>query len=134
MSTKPRRRTVFDLSPPELFELRKLNRYVNASIPPKRPRDSGGYDSYRDFSFDYGIYERYRDLHDRAKAERSDWLRSHRITRDVMAQAVQARYNPYKYAAAFGWVAPPMPENYAQTFQQLFQPQPVVAPEPTPNI
>jgi hypothetical protein len=123
-----RRRTVFDLTPQELFELRKLNINVNATTPPKRPRPSGAYDSYQDFSFDYGIYERYRDLHERAKTERSAWLQSHRITLSVMAQVKQTRYNPYKNAAVLGCVIPPLPEGYAEAFQALFK------PVPTPTV
>ena len=121
-----RRRTVFDLTPQELFELRKLNLNVNATTPPKRPRPTGTYDSYQDFSFDYGIYERYRDLHERAKAERSQWLQSHRITRSVMAQVIQTRYNPYKNATALGFDTPPLPEGYEEAFQMLFKLKPIV--------
>lgn len=119
-----RRRTVFDLTPQELFELRKLNLNVNATTPPKRPRPSGAYDSYQDFSFDYGIYERYRNLHERAKAERSEWLQSHRITRSLMTQIIQTRYNPYKNATALGFETPPLPEGYEEAFQTLFKPKP----------
>lgn len=121
-----RRRTVFDLTPQELFELRKLNLNVNATTPPKRPRPTGTYDSCQDFSFDYGIYERYRDLHERAKAERSEWLKSHRITLSVMAQVKQTRYNPYKNAAALGFETPPLPEGYEEAFLVLFKPKTIV--------
>jgi hypothetical protein len=73
MPSPQRRRTVFDLSPQELLTLHSLNRSVSATVPPKRPRLSADAGSYSEFELDYGIYERFRDLHARAKAERSDW-------------------------------------------------------------
>lgn len=82
---KQRRRTVFDLSPQELFDLRKLNVRVSATVSPKRPSYSS---SGSEFSFYYGIDERYHDLHLRAKDERSAWLREKRITLKVAALAV----------------------------------------------
>ena len=108
---KQRRRTVFDLTPQELAELRKLNLQVAASVPPKRPSYST---SGSEFSFDYGVYERYRDLHLRAKDVRSAWLCEKRITRKVAAQAVLTNYRPYANAARINCVAPPMPEGYAE--------------------
>ncbi len=113
---KQRRRTVFDLSPQELFELRKLNVQVSATVPPKRPSYSS---SGSEFSFDYGIYERYRDLHARAKDERSAWLRAKRITLKVAAQAALTDYKPYANAARIDCVAPPMPQGYAEAFAAL---------------
>ena len=113
---KQRRRTVFDLSPQELFELRKLNVQVSATVPPKRPSYSS---SGSEFSFDYGIYERYRDLHARAQDERSAWLREKRITLKVAAQAVLTGYKPYANAARIDCVAPPMPQGYAEAFAAL---------------
>ena len=77
------RRTVFDLQPQELLTLHSLNRSVSATVPPKRPRLSADAGSYSEYELDWGIYERFRDLHARAKAERSDWLRSQRITHKV---------------------------------------------------
>ncbi len=109
--TKPSRRTVFDLSPQELHDLRRLNLQVSATVPPKRPRPSS---SGSEFAFDYGIYERYCDLHARAKTERSEWLRAQRITLKVAAHAVLTDYKPYANAARIGRVAPPMPEGYAE--------------------
>ena len=67
MTAARRRRTVFDLTPQELRELSRLNGYVSASVPPRRPGLSAG----REFEFDYGIYEKYCELHVWAKAERS---------------------------------------------------------------
>ena len=120
MSAEPKRsrRTVFDLSPQELFELRKLNLQVSATVPPKRPRYSSSGSNY---SFDYGIYERFRDLHARAKAERSAWLIEKRITLQVAAHAEQTGYRPYTNAARIGCVAPPMPDGYADALAALHQ-------------
>lgn len=120
MSAEPKRsrRSVFDLSPQELFELRKLNLQVSASVPPKRPSYST---SGSEFSFDYGIYERYRDLHTRAKAERSEWLRARRITLQVVSHAAMTDYKPYTNAARIGCVAPPMPQGYAEALAALQQ-------------
>jgi hypothetical protein len=120
MSAEPKRsrRTVFDLSPQELFELRKLNLQVSASVPPKRPSYST---SGSEFSFDYGIYERYRDLHARAKAERSEWLRARRITLQVVSHAAMTDYKPYTNAARIGRVAPPLPQGYAEALAALEQ-------------
>ena len=113
---KPIRRTVFDLSPQELHDLRRLNLQVSATVPPQRPRPSR---SASEFAFDYSIYERYRDLHLRAKVERSEWLRARRITLKVAAHAVLTDYNPYANAARIGRVAPSMPEGYAQALAGL---------------
>jgi hypothetical protein len=120
MSAEPKRsrRTVFDLSPQELFELRKLNLQVSATVPPKRPSYSTSGSKY---SFDYDIYERFRDLHARAKAERSAWLIEKRITLQVAAQAEQTDYRPYANAARIGCVPPPMPEGYANAIAALQQ-------------
>lgn len=69
-STRPsRKRTVFSLTPKELFELRQLNINVNVTVPPRRPLRSDGFESYHEYSYDLGIYERYRDNHARAKYE-----------------------------------------------------------------
>lgn len=121
MPSPQRRRTVFDLSPQELLTLHGLNRSVSATVPPKRPRLSADAGSYSEYELDWGIYERFRDLHARAKAERSDWLRAQRITHKVAAQAALCGYQPYKRAARLGLEAPPMPEGYAETFQALLQ-------------
>jgi hypothetical protein len=120
MSAEPKRnrRTVFDLSPQELFELRKLNLQVSATVPPKRPSYSTSGSKY---SFDYGIYERFRDLHARAKSERSAWLIEKRITLQVTSQAEQTDYRPYTNAARISCVAPPMPEGYADALAALQQ-------------
>jgi len=115
------RRTVFDLQPQELLTLHGLNRSVSATVPPKRPRLSADAGSYSEYELDWGIYERFRDLHARAKAERSDWLRTQRITHKVAAQAALCGYQPYKRAARLGLEAPPMPEGYAETFLALLQ-------------
>lgn len=117
-------RTVFDLTPQELHTLKKLNLNVSATVPPKRPSHRPSDGSYSDYAFDYGIYERYRDLHWRAKYERTDWLKAQRITQKVAAQAALASYRPYIRAAALGLVAPAMPEDYAQAHAALFAPQP----------
>ena len=117
-------RTVFDLSPQELHTLRQHNIHVSATVPPKRPSRSPGDGSYSDYAFDCGIFEKYRDLHWRAKSERSDWLKAQRITHKVAAQAALARYMPYARAAALGLVAPAMPEGYAQAHAALFAPKP----------
>jgi hypothetical protein len=101
--------------------LHSLNRSVSATVPPKRPRPSADAGSYSEYELDYSIYERFRDLHARAKAERSDWLRTQRITHKVAAQAALCGYQPYKRADRLGLEAPPMPEGYAETFQALLQ-------------
>lgn len=126
---KQRRRTVFDLTPQELLDLRKLNLQVSATVPPTRPSYTR---SGSDFSIDYGIYERYRDLHARAKAERSAWLREKRITRKVAAQAVLTAYKPYANAARIDCVAPPMPEGYAEALAALKQQ--AEAPQRKPQV
>lgn len=123
------RRTVFDLSPQELWDLRKLNVRVSATVPPRRPRYNSASGDYSEYAFDLGIYERYRDSHDKAKAERSLWLREHRITLDVVRQAVQTNYKPYEHAQRIGLQAPPMPEGYAQAMAAL---QAAAAPKPVP--
>ena len=89
------RRTVFDLQPQDLLTLHSLNRSVSATVPPTRPRLSADAGSYSEYELDWGIYERFRDLHARAKAERSDWLRTQRITHKVAAQAALCGYQPY---------------------------------------
>lgn len=124
---KQRSRTVFDLSPQELFELRKLNVQLSATVPPKMPRYSS---SGSEFSFDYGIYERYRELHARAKAGRSAWLREKRITLKVAAQAVQTGYHPYANAARIDCVAPLMPQGYAEAFAALKEQVEAARPKP----
>lgn len=128
---KQRRRTVFDLSPQELFELHKLNLQVSATVPPKRPSYSP---SGSEFSFDYGIYERYRDLHARAKDERSAWLREKRITLKVAGQVVLTDYKPYANAARIDLVAPPMPAGYAQALAVLQQQAEAARPKPQVSV
>ena len=112
--TTNRRRTVFDLTPQELRELYRLNQNVSATVAPRRPRIAPSYSNYQDRDFDEGIYARYHEMHALAKAQRSDWLRMHRITRNVMLQAVTTNYNPYAKADRLGLVAPPEPEGYAE--------------------
>jgi hypothetical protein len=99
----PRRvaRTVFDLSPDELRELKSLDSTV-ASLSPA-PSGRGG-DSY-----DRDIRERYRYLLRTAKANRSGWLKSRRITAAVALQAAQTLYDPHTNAGFAGLVAPTNP-------------------------
>lgn len=91
-------RTVFDLSPDELQELKSLDSTV-ASLSPA-PSGRGG-DSY-----DRDIRERYRYLLRTAKANRSAWLKSRRISTAVAMQAAQTLYDPHANAAFAGLVAP----------------------------
>lgn len=128
MSTSTsRKRTVFNLTPQELHTLRKLNINVSASVPPRKPSRVDGQGEY---AYDLGIYDRYRDLHERAKYERSIWLRERRITRAVVAQAVLAQYNPYANASRLGVdTPPPTPEGYEQEWQTLFTPKPKLNPQ-----
>lgn len=112
-----RRRTVFDLTPQELQELYRLNRNVSATVPPRRPRIAPSQGNYHERDFDEGIYARYQEMHALAKAQRSDWLCMHRITRHVMLQAVTTNYNPYAKADRLRLVAPPEPEGYAEAQQ-----------------
>jgi hypothetical protein len=130
MSTSTsRKRTVFNLTPQELHTLRKLNINVSATVPPRRPSRVGGQSEY---AYDLGIYDRYRELHERAKYERSIWLREQRITRAVVAQAVLAQYNPYANASRLGVDAPPpTPAGYEQEWQMLFTPKPKLSPKPS---
>lgn len=114
MPTSPRRRSVFDLSPQELQELYQHNLNVSATVPPRRPARAPSDGSYSDYAFDLGIYDRYRDLHARAKSERSAWLKDRRISHKVAEQAALTGYNPYVLADRLGCVAPPMPEGYAE--------------------
>ena len=107
MTTKTRLRTVFDLTPQELHELRQINLAVMATVPPARPRRGSGFNNYSDYAFDYGIYERYKNNHALAKQNRSDWIRSHRVNRQVVLQAIRTDYNPYAHADRLGLVAPP---------------------------
>ena len=88
MTTKTRLRTVFDLTPQELHELRQINLAVMATVPPARPRRGSGFNNYSDYAFDYGIYERYKNNHALAKQNRSDWIRSHRVNRQVVLQGL----------------------------------------------
>jgi hypothetical protein len=122
ITRKRHNRDVFALTPQELHTLQQLNLTVSATVPPKCPSRST--DCYSDFAFDYNIFERYRDLHGRAKRERSEWLKAQRITHKVAAQTALARYKPYARAQALGLVAPPMPECYAQAHAALFTPKP----------
>jgi len=96
----PRRaaRTVFDLTPDELRELQSLDSTV-ASLSPA-PSGRGG-DSY-----DRDIRERYRYLLRTAKANRSAWLKSRRITAAVALQAAQTLYDPHTNAGFASLVAP----------------------------
>lgn len=117
-----RKRTVFSLTPQELFELKKLNANVSATVPPGKPRRVG---SYSEYAYDMGIYDRYRELHERAKYERSMWLRAHRITRAVVVDAIRTSYKPFENASRLSDEAPPpMPEGYEQAWQTLFAPKP----------
>ncbi len=131
MTTKTRLRTVFDLTPQELHELRQINLAVMATVPPARPRRSSGFNNYNDYAFDYGIYERYKNNHTLAKQNRSDWIRSHRVNRQVVLQAIRTDYNPYAHADRLGLVAPPMPEAYAQAFAALNPPR--IPRQPAPG-
>lgn len=118
-----RKRTVFSLTPQELFELKKLNTNISATVPPRKPSRAGG--SYSEYAFDLGVYDRYRDLHERAKCERSIWLREHRITRAVAADATRTGYRPFVNAGRLSDDAPPpMPEGYEQAWQTVFAPKP----------
>ncbi|WP_291931136.1 hypothetical protein [Limnohabitans sp.] len=124
ISRTPRRtRTVFDLSPQELHALHQHNLNVSASVPPSRPSRSSAF-TQADHAFDLGVYERYRDLHARAKSERSAWLKAQGISHKVAAQAVLADYNPYAQAAHIGRVAPPVPEGYAEAVAAWKNPPP----------
>ncbi|MGV0985885.1 MAG: hypothetical protein ACOYB2_15140 [Limnohabitans sp.] len=108
-----RARTVFDLTPDELRELRSLDYTVTAMSP--APSGRGG-DCY-----DIEIRERYRDRLRQAKANRSAWLKAQRISATVARQAAATLYDPYRHAAFIGLVAPPMPDGYEQavlTFEQ----------------
>lgn len=122
-TTSARRRTVFDLSPQELQVLYRHNQNVSATVPPHKPRRSTD-TTYADHAFDAGIYERYRDLHARAKRERSEWLKTHRISHKVAAQAALTHYNPYTHAARIGCVAPPIPPGYADALAAWHKPAP----------
>ena len=121
--TPRRTRTVFDLSPQDLHALYQHNLNVSASVPPRRPRRSSAF-TQADHAFDLGIYERYRDLHARARSERSAWLKAQGISHKVAAQAVLTDYNPYAQAARIGRVAPPMPEGYAEAVAAWKNPPP----------
>lgn len=121
--TTTRRRTVFDLTPQELQELHRVNMQVRATVPPRRPRVASSYGNFHDRHFDEGIHERYKEMHARAKALLTDWLRTHRITRKVMLQAIKTNYNPYAKAGKLGLVAPPLPEGYAEAQQAWREPK-----------
>ena len=123
MKTKPRR-TVFDLTPQDLFELKRLQNAIHASVPPRKPKRSDGYVSYVEYEYDLGMYERYREIHDSAKYQMTDLLRDLRITSAVAAQAALCRYNPYANAQALGLEAPPIPLGYQQAHDELFRPKP----------
>lgn len=124
MTTTRRQPTVFDLTPKDLQELHKLNLNVSASVPPRKPLRSDGYTSHNEYEFDYGNYERYREMHERAKAQRAEWLRAHHLTTKIAAQAVKTDYNPYAHADRLGLVAPPMPEGYAEALKAWREPKP----------
>jgi hypothetical protein len=126
-----RRRTVFDLLPLELKELYRLNLNVSATVPPRRPSRSSSED-YNDYAYDEGIYERYREMHDRAKAERSLWLRTHRITRAVMLDAARVDYDPYAQATRLGLTAPPVPDGYTEALRAWREPPPPPVPLSVP--
>jgi hypothetical protein len=59
-----------DVTPEQRVEIKRLNRNVWASVPPKRPKNSFAY---------YEAYERHECLHIMAKSQRSDWLVVNRI-------------------------------------------------------
>ena len=52
MTTKTRLRTVFDLTPQELHELRQINLAVMATVPPARPRRGSGFNNYMLIGFE----------------------------------------------------------------------------------
>ena len=111
----PRRaaRTVFDLTPDELRELQSLDSTVASLSPAPSGRDGDSYD--RD------IRERYRYLLRTAKANRSAWLKSRRITAAVALQAARTLYDPYRHAGFIDLVAPSMPVGYEQSVLTLEQ-------------
>lgn len=84
-SIRRTRLTVVDLHLQETLTLHDLSRSVSATVPPKPPRLSADAGIYSKYELDYGIYERFRDLNARAKAERSDRLRTQSITHKVAA-------------------------------------------------
>ncbi len=127
------RRTVFDLLPLELKEMYRLNLNVSATVPPRRPSRSNSED-YNEYAFDEGIYQRYREMHDRAKAERSLWLRTHRITRAVMNDAYRTDYDPYTNAPRLGLTAPPVPEGYTDSMRAWREPPPPPKPLSVPRL
>lgn len=121
--TTTRHRTVFDLTPQELQELYQLNLNISATVPPRRPRSAPSCGNFHDRHFDDGIFERYQEMYARAKSQRVDWLRLHRITRKVMLQAIETNYNPYAKASKLGLVAPPEPEGYAEAQRAWREPK-----------
>ena len=123
MPTRTPRRTVFDLSPQELFDLRRMNLQVSASVPPRRPRRSASSDA-AEYMHDYGVYEHYCNLHARARHERAEWLKAQGISLKVAAHAVLTDYKPYEQARRIGRVAPPLPAGYAQAYAVAFKPAP----------
>lgn len=133
MPTSQRRRTVFDLSPQELQELYRHDLNVSATVPPRRPVRSPSDCSYSDYAFDLGIYDRYRNLHARAKSERSAWLKDRRISHKVAEQAALTRYNPYALADRLGCVAPHMPEGYAEALAAWRKPPAKAVQQPLPT-
>lgn len=123
MHTRTPRRTVFDLSPQELFDLRRMNLQVIATVPPRRPRRSASSDA-AEFMHDDGLYEHYCNLHARARHERAEWLKAQGISLKVAAHAVLTDYKPYEQAQRIGRVAPPLPAGYAQAYADAFKPVP----------
>ena len=124
---------------PNPAEVRKALRqlYRNArqqpgSVPPRRPSRSSAF-TQADHAFDFGIGERYRDLHARARSERSAWLKVQGISHKVAAQAALTDYNPYAQAARIGRVAPPMPEGYAEALADWRQQPQKADQKPVPK-
>lgn len=75
IANKSKRRSIADLTADELQKLKELNRYVCATIPPKRPKSA-----YSNVTPYDEVRARYEEMHCRAKAMRSDWLAAHRMT------------------------------------------------------
>lgn len=121
--TTTRHRTVFNLTPQELQELYRLNLNIGTTVPSRRPRRAPSFGNFHDRHFDEGIYERQQEMYARAKSQRADWLRLHRITRKVMLEAIETNYNPYANASKLGRVAPPEPEGYAEAQRAWREPK-----------
>ena len=72
---KSKHRSISDLTSEELQELKKLNLYVCATVPP--PRQKSAYSNLAPYD---EVRARYEELHYKAKSMRSDWLAAHRGT------------------------------------------------------